>query len=377
MQLDVIKEILKAMFNRKKDEIHITVSNRTLVRIILFGVGTLAAFRFFDNIRHPLILIFISFFLAMALNPAVSFVTRKLKSRSRVGGTAVAYIAVLAVLITFFTLIVPPLVSQTTDFVRGVPNTIKNLETQDSSVGRFVRKYNLDEQLTKVANDFGKNVVKTDGPVLSTARSILTIIVSAITVLVLTFMMLVEGPDWVARFLDTLPPNRKTRVRSLLHSMYELVTRFVNAQVFVALIAGTFAAVALTIASHVYGVSINPIALAGLVALFGIIPTIGNILAAVIVSLICLFTSAPLAITMLIYFIIYQQIENITIQPYVQSRNNDLTPMLVFLAALLGIGFGGLLGGFVAIPAAGCIKILLSDYLDDHSFNGSTLKKED
>lgn len=364
------------MFRRKNEELHITISNRTMVRIILFGVATFAAFRFFSNIRHPLTLIFISFFLAMALNPAVSYITRKFKSRSRVRGTAVAYVAVIAVLSVFFGLVVPPLVKQSTDFIQTIPSTIRNLETQDSGTGRFVRKYNLDVQLTKVANDFGNNIGKSNGAVLTTAKSILTTIVSFITVLVLTFMMLVEGPGWVKRFIKTLPRDRQDHVGTLLHSMYVLVTRFVNAQVVVALIAGSFALVALTVFSHIYHVSINPIALASLVALFGIIPTIGNILAAVVVSLICLFTSAPLAITMLIYFIVYQQIENVTIQPYVQSRNNDLTPMLVFIAAILGIGFGGLLGGFVAIPAAGCIKILISDYLDDHSFNASTVKSE-
>jgi predicted PurR-regulated permease PerM len=157
--------------------------------------------------------------------------------------------------------------------------------------------------------------------------------------------------------------------------MYVLVTRFVNAQVIVALISAIFSAIALTIASSALNVSVNVVALAGMVALFGIIPTIGNILAATIVALACLFTSAPLAIIMLIYFIVYQQIENVTVQPYIQSRNNELTPMLVFIAALLGIGFGGLLGGFVAIPAAGCIKILLEDYLDDRAFNNSSSKR--
>jgi predicted PurR-regulated permease PerM len=107
------------------------------------------------------------------------------------------------------------------------------------------------------------------------------------------------------------------------------------------------------------------------VALFGIIPTIGNIIAAIVVALACLFSSVPLAITMLVYFVIYQQIENVTIQPYMQSRKNDLSPLLVFIAALLGIGFGGILGGFVAIPAAGCLKILIEDYLDDRRINSS------
>ena len=347
-----------------------------MLRVILFGTATYAAFRFFDNIRNPLTLIFVSFFLAMALNPAVSYITRKLKSKSRIRGTAVAYVAVMAILISFVSFVVPPLVRQSTDFVQGLPTTIKSLETQDSTAGRFVRKYNLDTKLNDIANDFGNNIGKGTGPVLTTAKSVLTTLISLITVLVLTFMMLVEGPSWVKKFVETLPDRRQKRVKNLMQSMYILVTRFVNAQVIIALIAGMFAAVALTIASHIFGVSINPIALACFVVLFGIIPTIGNILAAVTVAGICLFTSAPLALTMLIYFIIYQQIENVTIQPYVQSRNNDLTPMLVFIAALLGIGFGGLLGGFVAIPAAGCIKILLSDWLDDRSFNATTVKPE-
>jgi predicted PurR-regulated permease PerM len=69
---------------------------------------------------------------------------------------------------------------------------------------------------------------------------------------------------------------------------------------------------------------------------------------------------------MLVYFIIYQQIENATIQPYIQSRGSELTPMLVFIAAILGIGLGGVLGGFVAIPIAGCAKVLIDDQLDQH-----------
>jgi len=64
------------------------------------------------------------------------------------------------------------------------------------------------------------------------------------------------------------------------------------------------------------------------------------------------------------YFIVYQQIENATIQPYIQSKGNELTPMLVFIAAILGVGVGGILGAFVAIPVAGCLKILADDYVE-------------
>ncbi len=359
------------MFKRHQNEVHITVSNNTIIRIILFGVATYAGFRFFDNIRHPLTLIFVSFFLAMALNPIVGFITHKLKSKSRVRGTAFAYLLVMTVLISFFAIVVPPIIHQSTDFVQDIPARITNVQTQDSSVGRFVRRYNLGEQLNQVASDWTHNLGNASGPVATTAKSVLTLLVSFVTVLVLTFMMLVEGPEWIQRLLRYLPSHRRDHIESLLFRMYRLVTKFVNAQVLVAIIGGVFAMIALSIASRIYHVSINPIALAGIVAMFAIIPTIGNILAAVCVSLVCLFSSVPLAVTMLIYFIVYQQIENITIQPYIQSRSNDLTPMLVFIAALLGIGFGGLLGGFVAIPAAGCVRILIEDYLDDRQVNGS------
>lgn len=362
------------MFRRKQDELHITISNRTLLRIIAFGVVTYAAFRFFNNIQRPLTLIFVSFFLAMALNPAVGFVTRKLKSKSRIRGTAVAYVAVITLLITFFSLVLPPLVRQSTKFVQDVPDKITSLQSQDSALGRFVRKNDLSEQLNKFATDWSNNIGDTSGPVLTTANKIVVGVISFITVLVLTFMMLVEGPYWINKFIATLPAARQGHTRLLLKRMYNLVTSFVNAQVIVALISATFAAIALTIASSVLNVTVNVIALAGLVALFGIIPTIGNIIAAAVVAIACLFTSAPLAIVMLIYFVVYQQIENVTIQPYIQSRNNDLSPLLVFVAALLGIGFGGLLGGFVAIPAAGCAKILIEDYLDDRAFNNSSPK---
>jgi predicted PurR-regulated permease PerM len=112
-------------------------------------------------------------------------------------------------------------------------------------------------------------------------------------------------------------------------------------------------------------VSVNAIALAGIVFLFALIPTIGTILGASIVALFSLFASPTLAIVMIVYFILYQQIENATIQPLIQSRGNELTPMLVFIAAVMGIGLGGVLGGFLAIPIAGCAKVLFDDWIDD------------
>ena len=70
---------------------------------------------------------------------------------------------------------------------------------------------------------------------------------------------------------------------------------------------------------------------------------------------------------MLAYFVVYFFVENHTFQPYLQSRLNELTPLTVFVAALLGIGFGGFLGAIVAIPLASAVKILLEDYFERRS----------
>jgi predicted PurR-regulated permease PerM len=342
-------------------ETPVSISNRTILRIIFLTIFAGVMLQFINNILHPLTLIFVAFFLALALNPAVSWISRRLKSKSRVRATAVAYVIVLSLLVGFFSLIIPPLVRQTSDFVKTIPGTIENLKTQDSTIGRLVRKYNLNEQIDELASNASAQIKELDGPLISTANRIIANIVSIITVLVLTFMMLVEGPFWLGKFWEVMPEKKRDHHKKLASSMYQVITNYVNGQVIIALIAGSFALVALLIAGTIFQAAINEVALAGIIALMALVPMIGNIIGAIVVVFVCLFTSLPLAITMLVFFLVYQQVENITIQPYIQSRNNSLTPLLVFIAALLGIGFGGLLGGFVSIPLAGCLAILVED----------------
>ena len=352
------------MFGRAKAATEMTISNRTIIRIISFIVGTGLLVRLFENMRHPLTLIFVSFFLSMALNPAVNWVSRRFKSKSRVRATTIAYLTVTTLLVAFFSLVLPPLISQTTDFIKEVPNTLNSLDQKDNAVGNFIRRYDLQTQVGDLAKDWSKNIGSFSGPVLSTANRIVSNIVSIIVVFVLTFMMLVEGPGWLIKIWKHMPEEKRPRAKILATKMYNVVTSYVNGQVIVAAIGSSFALVAMLIASNIFNVSINAAALAGLVFMFGLIPTVGSFLSISVVFLFCLFVSGPLALTMLVYFVVYQQIENATVQPYIQSRGIELTPMLVFISAILGIGLGGILGGFLSIPIAGSIKVLIDDYLE-------------
>lgn len=357
-------------------KVTVDITNRTIVRTVLWVVAAILAFHFLGRITHILTLIFVAFFLALALNPVVSSVSRRLHIKSRVRATAVAYLVVIAFLITFFSLVIPPLVRQTRDFIRDVPATVENFQQQDSSLARTARRYHIDEKLTQAARNLTSHYGNFGSAILDTGKRILETVVSFFAVLVLTFMMLVEGPMWLKLYLGTLPDKRRARQNLILRRMYKAVSGFVNGQVILAAVAGIFAFMALEIASRVMGVSINPLALAGIVAVFGIIPLFGNPIAATVVVLVSLLSSVSLALVMAIYFVIYFFVENHTFQPYLQSKLNELTALMVFIAALIGVGFGGILGAIIAIPAASAVKILLEDHFERRQGHKSTLEKQ-
>lgn len=350
----------EGMKNKDQQHLNVSVDSWTMVRAVVIVVGAYLALSFISAISQALLILFISFFLAMALNPAVSWIAKKLKSKSRVLATGIAYIIVITFLVTFLWLVVPPLVKQTADFVRDVPKTIQEFKTSDSAVSRFVYRYDLDKQVDRFNSDFSSRFSDVGQPVLSTAGAVGSAVATSIAVLVLTFMMLVEGPTWINKLIAVQPKSKREHRKKTAYRMYRTVTGYVNGQVIIALIAGAFAMIALIIFSRLFDVTVNAIALGGIVSMFALLPMIGATLGAIIVVLATLFVSTPLAITMAIYFVIYQQVENVTIQPYIQAKTSQLTPLLVFAAALIGVTFGGILGAFIAIPAAASLRILIA-----------------
>jgi len=345
-------------------KVTVNVTNRTIVRTIVWILITIVAYKFVGRISHGLTLIFAAFFLALALNPVVGWITRRLKIESRLRATALAYVFVIVVISLFLFLVIPPLVRQTRTFISNVPQNVENFQNQDSRLARTAKKYHLDQKITQSAKDFASNYSDFGSTLLDTGKRIIEAVASILAVLVMAFMMLVEGPKWLELFWGVMPAKHRSHHKRIAQKMYRGVTGFVNGQVILAVIAGMFAFLALEISSHIIGVGINSVALAGIVSVFGLIPLFGNPLAAAVVVLSCLINSVTLGLVMLIYFIVYFFIENHTFQPYIQSKLNELTPLTVFVAAVLGVGFGGLLGAIIAIPAASAIKILVEDYFE-------------
>lgn len=346
----------------KPSKVELTVSNRTIVRVILMILGTILAIRVFIEISQALALVSISLFLAIALNPVIETISKHLRIKSRAAATGIAYLSVLTVLVGMFLVIIPPLVSQTGNFVSTLPDTVSQIKKPETSVGRLISRYKLEDNVDTLSNTLRDKVRNLPQPVLSNAGKIGSTVLSLIAVLVMTFMMIVEGPKWLDRFWRLQPKAKREKNQRIARQMYFVITGFVNGQLVVASIAAFFALLAMFIASNILNVSVNAVGLAGVVCLTGLIPMFGNAAGSLIVVAVCALTSLPLAIVMAIFFLVYQQIENMTIQPVIQARKSELTPLIVFIAALVGLSFGGLLGAIVAIPAAGCLKVLFNDY---------------
>lgn len=371
-----VRILLGNMADVKNRKITVTFTDKTIVRIVVIGVLTFLGILFISQIADALVLIFLSLFLAVALNPAVSWISKRLRSKSRVRATGMAYLIVLAVIAAFLALVVPPLVNQTNEFAQALPDTIEKYTAEDSAPMRFIREHNLEADIQEGIQSLRDNVKDIGGSVVTTANTVLTFMVSLVAVLVMTFMMLIEGPMWLKKFWDIQDPEKSARHKRVLAKMYKVVTGYVNGQLIIALIAGFMSLLALLIASNILDAEVNAVVYALIITLTALIPMFGATIGAIIVVFLCAFVSLPLAGIMAVFFLVYQQIENATIQPGIQARQNELTPLLVFIAALIGISIGGILGAFIAIPIAGCLRVWLVEYYGDRfSVNPKRLDK--
>ncbi len=365
------------IFKRKNtpDEIELTVSNRTVVRVVGLVIVSLLFLAALDKAAHALLLIFTAVFLALALNAPVHWVSQRLPGKrrgNRTLGTAASFFIVIALLFGFFASIVPPLVTQTSDFLEHAPKLVQDIRSDDSSLGHFVREHKLQGQVDKLSSQLSSRVSNIGSTAFSTVSHIGSSIFATLTVLVLTFMMLTEGPHWVSFMRRFIRPKQREHADWLAQEMYKVIKGYVNGQVLLAALA----AVLIVPVLFILGVS-YPIALMVIIFICGLIPMVGHTIGAVIVSTVALFQSPVTALIVLAYYILYQQIENYVVQPRIQSNSTNMSPLLVFSSVLVGISFGGLFGGLVAIPVAGCARILVLDYLESRNIlTPSEVKQE-
>lgn len=345
----------------KNSEVSLTISNQTFIRLTLLSLSiiiTLAAVR---RASHALLLIFISIFLALALNAPVHSLSGHLPKRwrgNRSLATTLSFFVVVIILGAFAASIVPPLVRQTESFVNAAPALVSDFRNQDSAIGKVIRKYHLQNQVETVSSQLSSRLKNIGGTAFTTAQHLGSSVFALLTILALTFMMLAEGPRWLMIAQDIIPDDRHDLAGRMANDMYRVVKGFVNGQVILAALASLLIFPALLIFHISY-----PVALVVIIFICGLIPMVGHTIGAIIVTTVALFHSIGSAAVILAYYILYQQIENYLIQPRIQANATNMSPLLVFISVVIGVSFGGLVGGLLAIPIGGCIRIALLEYL--------------
>ncbi len=355
---------MMSFFSRHHDteEVSLTISARTFFKVLSLILMTVLVLTVLQRSTYAIALVTIALLLALALNTPVNFVAHRLPGPLRGNrslATALAYLLVVAILAGFLVLVLPPLLHQTTQLIDNAPALIRDARSNNSQITQFVTKYHLEGQLNAVANELTTNVRQGAGSAIMAVTGILSSLVSVLIVLVLTFMMVIEGPHWLEVSRNLMRHEHRSHFERLRSEMYNAVRGFVNGQVVLAAIAALLLVPALIVAAVPY-----PAALAAIVFVCCLVPMVGNIVAAFFIAGVALFHSPLTAVGVLAYYIVYQQIENFVIQPRIQANATNLSPLLVLVSLIVGLSVGGLLGGLVAIPLVACLRVWVVDYLE-------------
>jgi predicted PurR-regulated permease PerM len=307
---------------------------------------------------HVITWLLIALFLAIALNPAVDY----FEGRGLRRGLASFIVFVLAVIgfAGLGVLLIPPLVDQIRTFVDAVPGFIDDLTAGRGPLGFLQENYQIVDRVRKAIQEQGVGGVlgiTTAG--ITIARGVVSFVVGVVAIAFLTFFMLLEGPRISGRFTELLPEHLRPRWGRVSADIYRTVGGYVTGNLLISLIAGGASAVVLFVLGSDYAV-----ALAVVVAVFDLVPLAGATLAAVIVSTVTLIELGWLrGVVVVVFFVVYQQLENHILQPVIYGRTVRLSPLTVLVAVLIGAELIGILGALAAIPVAGIVQAVFREII--------------
>ena len=352
-------------------KVRIEIDTKTFVRFWLVVIGFGLAGLMIYASREALMIIGTALFLALALNYPVKKIAGWLPGKSRLGGTALAFTSLIVFLIAMVWFVAPPIVQQSAKFAATIPALVDQANEQWHGVGRFIDENGLREQVDTAAENVKQQAAgiatKVGTNILSSVGSLASFIASLFLVIVLAFLMLLEGPEWMRRIWGLYNDQAKMKHhRRLADKVYNVVTGYINGQLTVSgigsLVAGLFVFGMSFFVTEIDANLAMPTIL--LTFVLSLIPMFGATLAGGLVTLLLALNSITAAIVYLVFFIIYQQIENNFISPAIQAKKVELSALAVLVAVTVGLYVSGLVGVVAAIPVAGTIKVFLEDYLE-------------
>ena len=340
---------------------------RTVVITLLSAAVVLGALFLLWQVRTIIGWGVLALFLAAALNPAVNWLERHRIKRSI--GIVLTYLGVVLALVVIVGIFVPVVINEIRDLIDFVVAVVQNpagvteyLRTllEQLSLGFLFdtlseRLAELPSQLAALARTF---LLSAGGIAISAA----TFVSALVTILTLAFFLLLNPERYVNVGLRLFAEPQRPRVRRLLEQSAGAVSGYITGNLAISFICGVLTFIVLLVLGMPY-----PAALALLVAVLDLIPLVGATLGGALLVIVGFFVSPLTALILLVYVLIYQQVEGSVLQPLVYSRAVQLNALVIFVAVLVGAALLGIPGALLAIPVAEILRIVITDLVEHRS----------
>ncbi|MDP9134485.1 MAG: AI-2E family transporter [Actinomycetota bacterium] len=330
------------------------LSTRTIVRVFftLVALGVLLYTLYL--VRSVLGLLLIAVFLAVALGPAVDRIKRL--KLPRAASILAVFLGLFLSIFLIGLIVVPPIVDEVQAFAEDVPNYIDDIRSNDT-LRDYDDKYDITAKLEDQASSLPSRLGDAAGALQAVTVGVFSTVLQLVTVLTITFFLLLDGGRIVNFILAQVRPRHQERMRAVAADIYGATGGYVAGALALATTAGLSTYILLSILNVPFAVP-----LAVLMAFFDLIPLVGSTIGGALVGVVTLFADFPGdTIVWVVFVVVYQQVENSVFQPLVYRRTVNLHPLAVITAILIGSSLLGVLGALVAIPIAAAIQIALKD----------------
>lgn len=332
---------------------------RTILAVLVVAVVAYEGFQLLRELTKVITWLVVAGFFAVVLGPAVDSLQRRLHLRRGLA-TGLVFLLGLGIIGGALYSFVRPVAESTTDFVDELPDRVEEARDGEGPLGDLVTRFNLDEQLDENNEDIQTALQRAASPAVDVVRSVFNTLFAFLTILVLAFLMLLRGPELCAGILSLINPRHRQRVSIVASDAGRAVSGYVSGLLLINVIAGIATYVFLRIA----GVP-NAEVLALFVAFATLLPLVGATLGAIPVVAFSFLHSTAAGIAALVFYIVYQQIENHVLQPTIMSRTVNVNPLTVLVSVLAGVELFGFLGALLAIPVAGVVQVVVRNLYDE------------
>lgn len=344
-----------------------TVSTKTLWRIgfVALGIIAIGMFAMFliQDGGGVIFIVLMAWFFALAMAPAVDLLARYMRR----GAATLLVMAGLAAFIAVFAAAFGALlIDQLTDIVLSIPDLFARVVTWANNT--FNTSYDPELLLAQLNFDnenFRNFALQIAQGILGVATSVVGSVFGLFTFGLIAFYISADGPRlrrWIA---GLFPAHSQQIVVSVWDITAEKVGRYVAARAILATINSVTSGIVFAIIGLPYWL---PMAIwTGVVAQF--VPMIGTYIAIVLPVIVGLLSGNPwLGVIVLAWALLYQQVENLTIEPRISARAVDVNPAVAFVSVLLGAALFGIAGALLAIPITAMILTLVGLYVKRHEF---------